>query len=43
MAQRDPVNMLTRYGNPQTLSHAAETDENPREVWMFKKLPKRFW
>jgi hypothetical protein len=27
-----------RAGNPQALSHAAETDENPRGVWTLKKL-----
>jgi hypothetical protein len=27
-----------RYGNPQALSHDAETDENPRRVWAFKRL-----
>ena len=25
-------------GNPQALSHDAETDENPRGVWTLKKL-----
>jgi hypothetical protein len=30
-----------RYGNPQALSHDAETDENPRGVWTFKKLPPK--
>jgi hypothetical protein len=26
-------------GNPQALSHNAETDENPRRCWTFKRLP----
>jgi hypothetical protein len=29
-----------RSGNPQALSHDAETDENPRRCWTFKRLPK---
>jgi hypothetical protein len=29
-----------RSGNPQALSDDAETDQNPRGVWEFKKLPR---
>jgi hypothetical protein len=34
----DDTRLQSRYGNPQALSHDAETDENPRGVWTFKKL-----
>jgi hypothetical protein len=39
----DDTRLQSRSGNPQALSHDAETDENPRGVWAFKTLPKRFW
>jgi hypothetical protein len=35
----DDSRLRPRSGNPQALSHDSETDENPRGVWMFKKLP----
>jgi hypothetical protein len=35
----DHTRLQQRYGNPQRLSHDAETDENPRRVWTFKRLP----
>jgi hypothetical protein len=43
LAHGADTRLQPRYGNPQALSHDSETDENPRGVWMFKKLPKRFW
>ena len=35
----DDTRLRSRYGNPQALSHDAETDENPRGTWTFKRLP----
>jgi hypothetical protein len=34
----DESRVHERDGNPQRLSHNAETAENPRRVWTFKKL-----
>jgi hypothetical protein len=34
----DDSRVHTRAGDPQKLSHNAETAENPRRVWTFKKL-----
>jgi hypothetical protein len=34
----DDSRLHTRDGNPQKLSRNAETAENPRRVWTFKKL-----
>jgi hypothetical protein len=34
----DDTRLQSRYGNPQALVHTAETDENPRGVWVLKKL-----
>jgi hypothetical protein len=34
----DDSRLHTRGGNPQKLSHNAETAENPPRVWTFKKL-----
>jgi len=34
----DDSRIHERDGNPQKLSHNAETAENPRRVWTFKKL-----
>jgi hypothetical protein len=34
----DDSRIHTRDTNPQKLSHNAETAENPRRVWTFKKL-----
>jgi hypothetical protein len=34
----DDTRVHERNGNPQRLSHNAETAENPRRVWTFKKL-----
>jgi hypothetical protein len=39
VAHGDDTRLQSRSGNPQALSHNAETDENPRRVWTFKKLP----
>jgi hypothetical protein len=38
VAYGDDTRLQPRSGNPQALSHDAETDENPRGVWTFKKL-----
>ena len=35
----DDTRLQPRYGNPQALVHDAETDENPRRCWTFKRLP----
>jgi hypothetical protein len=35
----DDTRLRPRSGNPQALSHDAETDDNPQGVWAFKKLP----
>ena len=34
----DDSRLHARGGNPQKLSHNAETAENPPRVWAFKKL-----
>jgi hypothetical protein len=34
----DDSRIHTRDTNPQKLSHNAETADNPRRVWTFKKL-----
>jgi hypothetical protein len=34
----DDERLSPRYGNPQALSHDAETDGNPRGVWALKTL-----
>jgi hypothetical protein len=34
----DNLRVTARYGNPQKLSHNAETPENPRRVWTLKRL-----
>jgi hypothetical protein len=34
----DDYRIHERDGNPQKLSHNAETADNPRRVWTFKKL-----
>jgi hypothetical protein len=34
----DDCRVHERTGNPQRLSHNAETAENPNRVWTFKKL-----
>jgi hypothetical protein len=34
----DDSSVHERNGNPQRLSHNAETAENPNRVWTFKKL-----
>jgi hypothetical protein len=38
LAHGDDTRLRSRCGNPQALSHTAETDENPRGVWALKKL-----
>jgi hypothetical protein len=35
----DNLRIPGKYGNPQRLSHNAETPENPPRVWAFKRLP----
>jgi hypothetical protein len=35
----DDKRLKPRYGNPQALSHDAETDTNPCGTWTFKRLP----
>jgi hypothetical protein len=39
LAYGDDTRLQSRYGNPQALVHDSETDENPRGVWAFKRLP----
>ena len=34
----DNLRIPSKYGNPQRLSHNAETPENPPRVWTFKRL-----
>jgi hypothetical protein len=34
----DDSRVHARDANPQKLSHNAETENNPRRVWTFKKL-----
>jgi hypothetical protein len=34
----DDSRMPPKWGNPQKLSHRAETDDNPAGSWMFKRL-----
>ena len=31
--------MRSRGSNPQRLSHDAETEDNPPNVWVFKRVP----
>jgi hypothetical protein len=38
VAHGDDSRLRTRCGNPQALVHDAETDENPRRCWTFKRL-----
>ena len=35
----DNLRIPSKYGNPQRLSHNAETPENPSRVWALKRLP----
>jgi hypothetical protein len=37
----DNLRVPSKYGNPQRLSHNAETPDNPHGVWTFKRLPAR--
>jgi hypothetical protein len=37
-AHGDDSHLPSKRGNPQKLSHQAETDTNPRRVWMLKRL-----
>jgi hypothetical protein len=39
VAHGDDTRLQPHSGNPQALSHHAASDENPPNVWTFKRLP----